>query len=278
MTSQRCDNKTQTINFQKGLISADMRGKQLSSPYRNNNEGCSFINDGIGMIGDQPRDIEYKYSPIFKNFDQAKSGFGFSNFRVNDNVRVVQQPDGHLSPVIERDNPVAMYEYMRNNNFLFEVHHKDLPLIDKDKKSDAKNYLDLFKTINEVNPLMIAFISPKNIEYLKKLMKFFVYKMEGYTISADSQSEEQLVMIMRYCYMKATGLIYNATGQKLHEQICSLNRDVLYEAVPILIVSIKEYLAYAKDRSTNPYTIDRPVNVSNAGMKNPAVGFADNII
>ena len=277
MTSQRCDKKTNNINFNNAMALSELRGKQLSSPYRNNKEGCSFINDGIGMIGDLPRDIEYKYSPIFKNFDQGKSGFGFSNFRVNDNVRTVQQPEGHLSPVIERDNPVAMYDYMRNNNFLFEIHHKDLPLIDKSKK-DAKNYLDSFKTINEINPLMIAFCSPKNIEYLKQLMKFFVYKMEGYTISAESQSEEQLVMVMRYCYMKATGLLYGATGKKLHEQICALNRDVLYEVVPILIVSIKEYLGYAKDRSTNPYTVDRQINVSNAGMKNPGVGFADNII
>ena len=229
---------------------------------------------GFNYNGQLPRDIEYNHSGLFKNFATNESGYGFSNFRVSEEVNSKQQVNSHLGAVVERDNPAETYDFPRANNFLFKDHYDDYQLINKDK-GKKKNYIDVMKTFHEINPTMVAFFSEENINHIQKLMKAMIKKMENVIIS--DQSEEQIVMIMRGVYMNAAYLNCTYTGKKLHEQICTLNKDVMDRLVPLIIVGIRNYLGYAKDQSTNPYTVDRQVYINRKGT-NVIRGFSDNII
>lgn len=224
------------------------------------------------MNVNMPRDIEYNNSTIFKNFSYNKNGIGFSNFRLNDDIRKVQQNDGFIEPKIDRDNPVSSIYYQRNDNLLFIDKYDDRKLISSNNKG-KKNYIDVIKTYQEVNPVMIAFFSEENINHIQSLIKAMILKSENVKIS--DQSEEQIVMIMRAKYMNATYLDFQPNNLK--KMICTLNKDVLDEIIPIIIVSIKSHLGYIKDRSTNPYTIDRAMYVNKSG-ENLMRGFSDLII
>jgi len=236
----------------------------------------SIVEKGFNKIGKLPRDIDYKYSPVFKNISTDKSGYGFTNFRVNDNVRTLQQVSEHIGPIIERDNPVETYDYMRNFNFFFNDHYKDYKMISKDEKKEA-NFIDIIKDFHEINPVMLAFFSKTNVDHIQKLLKAMIIQIEGPNVKISDQSEEQILMIMRSSYMNATYLDFKLKGNEFVKQISSLNKDVLDILVPRVIVGIRQYLGYAKDRSTNPYTIDRPSFQSTSGIKNFG-GFADKII
>ena len=67
---------------------------------------------------------------------------------------------------------------------------------------------------------------------------------------------------------------------KIKEQIQRLNEIVVEEVTPKILINIQQYLIYLRDRS-KPYNgkgpIERPINVSNAGLKSlridTALGF-----
>jgi len=214
-------------------------------------------------------DIEYNGSPVWHNFNKPTSGFGFSNFQVSGEL---EQVKSYLPPSVQYDNPVSEFDYGRNKNFFFVDHYSDYKFKETDRKD--YNYADTLKTFHEINPLMFAFLSKKNIEHIQHLIKSFIWYLYKTTIS--DQKEEDLVAIMRSVYINA----FNdpkATGEKLMNQVCTLNKDTLDIAVPIIAVNIQAHLSYVKDASTNPYTVDLPRNVSVKGLKN-FNGYDTNII
>lgn len=243
------------------------------------NDKINTSGSGINKIGNLPRDIEYNQSTIFKNFSSNNSGFGFSNFRINDDVRKVQQNDEYIGPVIERDNPAESYDYKRNDNLFFKDRYNDYEMISKEpnetNNANNSNYIDIIKGFHEINPTMIAFFSKENIDHIQKIIISMIYKSEKIKIS--NQNEEQLLMIMRAKYMNATYLNCDLKGKEFHKQICSLNKDVIDEVIPRIIVGIKTYLGFVKDKSTNPHTIDRPEYINKSG-ENLRKGFSDFII
>ncbi len=230
---------------------------------------------GFNKIGCLPRDIEYNHSDTFKNFKTDKSGFGFSNLRVNEDVNKLQQNKSYIAPVIERNNPNNVYDFERSNNFLFRDHYDDYKMIDK-KDKRPKNFLTIIRDFHEINPTMEAFFSEENLQHIQTLIKKIIKHSEKVDIS--DQSEEQILMVMRSVYMNATSLDCTLKGEQFHKQICFLNKDVINLVVPKIIVGIRAYLGYSKDISTNPYTVDRPKYINNAGLKNGQRGFSDNII
>lgn len=216
-----------------------------------------------------PSDIEYNRSNVFYSIASNKSGFGFSNFRKNGELEQVNE---YQAPVIKYDNPVAEFDFARNSNFLFKDHYPDYQLSGKKEKN---NYYDTLKTFQEVNPLIYAFLSQENIDHMQKLIVFMIKKIYNYDISP--QSETDVVAAMRATYILSRNNYPMARGKDLILQVCRLNKDTLDKIIPLIAVGIQDYLSYVRDKSTNPYTIDRPKSASVAGLKNHN-GFDTNII
>ena len=225
------------------------------------------------------KDIEYNGSNLFYTFKgQNKNGFGFSNFRQNNETNQVNQEvnqvNEYTGPKLIYDNPVSEFDYKRNSNFFFKDHYADYKSTGTNKND---NYYDIMKTFQELNPLIYSFFSKKNIDHLKNLLALFVKKIHNYTISPDSQSEQDIVATMRSVYISSKNNYPMAKGNDLINQVCKLNMDTLDKLVPIVSIGVQEYLCYARDKSTNPYTIDRAKSTSVAGLKNHR-GFDYNII
>lgn len=226
----------------------------------------------FNSVGTLPRDIEYRNSTISANFKGPRpSGFGFSNFQVSDNTRTLMQNSKDVvNPKIDRSNYFSNYVFGRSDDLLFADHYSDTK-----KNKGNRNYIDLIKTFHEVNPTMIHFFSPKNIDHIHKLIIQMIKHILNVNIS--EQDEGQIVTIMIYKYKNATYLNPNLKGKELHDQICTLNKDVLDVVVPLVINGIRQYLGYVRDKSGRPETIILPENVNKKGT-NLVGGFADHII
>lgn len=218
----------------------------------------------------EAKDIEYNRSKCFYAIKTPESGFGFSNFRKNTNLEQVKE---YQSPVIRYDNPVSEFDFARNSNFYFKDHYPDYNLTDTKKKN--KNYYDTLKTFQELNPLIYAFLSQENIDHLQSLISLYIKKLYNYDIGPSKEIE--LVAVMRAIYITSKNNYPMAKGDDLIKQVCRLNKDVIDKVIPLIVVNIQSYLSFARDKSTNPYTIDRPISASVSGLKN-FNGFDKNII
>ena len=206
-------------------------------------------------------DIEYKNSDIYNNFSKPSNGFGFSNFQVNNSTYENSQL---LEPTTQYDNPVSSYDHGRKKEFFFRDKFPEYKMTDTSSKKNK--YYDVLKTQQELNPLIYAFLSQKNIDYVQQLIICIIKKLYNYDISP--QNEIELVNIMRAVYLQSKNNNPMAKGDDLIMQVCKLNKDTIDQVVPIIADNIQSYLCYVRDKSTNPYTVNHPVNVSTKGFKN----------
>jgi hypothetical protein len=150
----------------------------------------------------------------------------------------------------------------RSNNLLFSTHYADYKLYQEKEGTDT-NYKTILGTIQERSPLNDAFFSKNNMNHVKKLLAEQVYKQSGYSISAHSQSDNELLIIMRAIFLQyARNLPEDVRGQ-----IAELNLKLLTEIVPKVVSKVKMELTYQRDHGSQPLPNLHPVNVSNAGTK-----------
>lgn len=104
-----------------------------------------------------------------------------------------------------------------------------------------------------------AFFSTKNMDVLQKELRDSILEQTGYLI--DRQSDESLLIIMRYVYMQSGR---NCGGSA---EVRRLNRLVLREIVPQVASGLMQYLAYLKDASTMAMPLPRGQATSLKGTK-----------
>lgn len=222
--------------------------------------------------------VQYQNNPVFEKFTQNDNGFGFSNFRTPNTIpEVINRSASDLTIDIEQaSNPLGQQQYDRHADFLFTQKYPDHQTFEQQKLSPDYIYLDVIKTIQERNPLIDAFFSKRNIDHIQMLIIDMInFQSQGkYKISPQRESE--LLTIMRGVYLQ-TQSNHLATGKEFHNQLCTLNKNVLDFCVPQILVSIQGYLGYARDQGSNINPMPRPEFLSNAGNKINS-GFSSNII
>lgn len=114
-------------------------------------------------------------------------------------------------------------------------------------------------THQQATELSQAFFGGDNIEHLQRRLRAEIKKRTGYVI--DRQSDEQLLIVMRYVFMQSARNFGGAA------EVRRLNELVLREIVPQVGAGLAQYLGYLKDASTLPTPIPRGQATSIKGTK-----------
>lgn len=104
-----------------------------------------------------------------------------------------------------------------------------------------------------------AFFSKANIDRVQRALQKTIKKHMGATI--DRQSDEQLLIVMRYVYMQQ-GANYGCDAE-----VDRLNALVLKEIVPQVAAGLSQYVGYLRDASTLPVPLARGQATSIRGTK-----------
>lgn len=103
------------------------------------------------------------------------------------------------------------------------------------------------------------FFGANNIEVLQRRLRREIARLTGYGI--DRQSEQQLLIVMRYVYMQSSRHVGGAG------EVARLNELVLAEIVPQVGAGLAQYMGYLRDASTLPSPMDRGQATSIKGSK-----------
>jgi hypothetical protein len=130
--------------------------------------------------------------------------------------------------------------------------------------------------IHEKSILNQLYFSPQNFKNVQNMIRYKIYVTSDKKYIIDKQDPLELQVIMRSIYLQYSRNNYT----NVKEQIKRLNEIVVEEVTPKILANVQQYLTYLKDRSKPFYgrgPIERPISVSNAGLKSlridTAIGF-----
>lgn len=124
---------------------------------------------------------------------------------------------------------------------------------------ESRNVSMVRSTHLQPNALSASFFGNANLDALQRRIQQEIRKRTGYVI--DRQSDEQLLIVMRYVYMQSAR---NTGGAA---EVRRLNELVLREVVPQVGAGLAQYLGYLRDASTLPTPIARGQATSIKGTK-----------
>ena len=159
----------------------------------------------------------------------------------------------------------------RSHKNLFIKKYKDFSLFEEDKnKNNATNIVsNMFENV----PLSNVFFSDKNINHIKILLCNIIKNKNGYIITPESQSSNEILTVMRSIYLVNTKNFKDNLAQQLKE----LNYMVLMDIYPRTLVNIRHYLSYIKDHGSRPLMLSQPQYVGKAGTRTNR-GFFDKML
>lgn len=130
--------------------------------------------------------------------------------------------------------------------------------------------------IHEKSILNQLYFSSQNIKTVQNMIRYGVYQKSDRKYIIDEQDPIELQIIMRSIYLQYS----RNNNNNITEQIQRLNEILVEEMTPKILSGIQQYLTFLKHKSKPFYgsgPIDRPVNVSSAGLKSlridTALGF-----
>jgi len=126
----------------------------------------------------------------------------------------------------------------------------------------------------EATPVMRAFFSRYNLDYLQEEMIRQVYQKSCNNYKISRQSDDELLIIMRSIYLQYTRNL----PTDIRGQVAELNKQVLLYAVPNIITRVQGYLGYQRDQMTPNKFLSNPNYVSSAGSKIGTAGDFSSLI
>ena len=108
-----------------------------------------------------------------------------------------------------------------------------------------------------------VFFSQQNINLLQKRIITEVLKTTNGGYLIEKQNENDLLIVMQLIYSEHAKHLHN----HIRKQISDLNDLVLDEIVPSIVSELKAYFGYLNDVFGPRKIMDRPENVSKAGLK-----------
>lgn len=110
-------------------------------------------------------------------------------------------------------------------------------------------------------PVSDMFFSAQNISILQDGLRYRVFKETGITIGP--QSDQELKIIMTSIFFRYSRHVNN----DITAQVRELNGKTLDYAVKETVNNLKQYLAYRRDASTMPLSLDNPEYMGVKGKK-----------
>lgn len=158
----------------------------------------------------------------------------------------------------------------RHNDQLFAQRYGDFPLYDEPRDNDQiysneqnNSYRDILKSIQVRSPLSDKFFSKTNLNHIKYLIAKMVKNRKGYDISAQSQSDNELLIIMRSMFLQHAKHL----PESIDKQLSELNMKVLMDIIPRVESNIQMELTYQRDHGSQPLPLPRPLHISSAGTR-----------
>jgi len=150
----------------------------------------------------------------------------------------------------------------RHDNLIFNQHYKDYDYYEEDPK---KNNIarDILKGILEISELSNFFFSKKNLDHLQYLIIREVRRLSEDKFKISRQDDNELLIVMRSIYLQySKNLPYN-----IKEQVAELNKQVLLDVIPRVMVRIEQYLGFMRDNGRVAFPLARGQYVSSAGTR-----------
>lgn len=144
-------------------------------------------------------------------------------------------------------------EIMKTPFIMFQAHKDDYYNMSQDS----------LRGIQIESKLSKVFFHPKNVNLIQKQIITNVFRKTNGEYLIEKQNETDLQIVMRSIFIQhARHLTNNIKGQ-----IRELNNLVVSEVIPGIVSEIMAHCGYL-ERTFGPMQImDRPKNVSNAGLK-----------
>lgn len=144
-------------------------------------------------------------------------------------------------------------EIMKTPFIMFQAHSDDYHNMSQDS----------LRGLQEESLLSKVFFHPKNVDLIQKQLIMDVFKRTNAEYLIEKQNEEDLQVVMRSIFIQHA--IH--WPDNIQAQIRELNNLVVDELYPGVLSEIKAYFGYL-ERAFGPMQVmDRPENVSNAGLK-----------
>lgn len=151
------------------------------------------------------------------------------------------------------NKPMSQFEIMKTPFLMFQSHRDDYYNMSENSLSG----IQVETTISR------AFFSPKNVDRLQRQIIAEVFKRTKGEYLIEKQQEEDLQVVMRSMYIQHARNVPN----DIPAQIQELNNLVTDDVVPGIISEINAYYGYLERAFAPRKIMDRPENVSNAGMR-----------
>lgn len=142
---------------------------------------------------------------------------------------------------------------------------------------DIKDPLATISKTITPTPLVRAFFSKENMNWIQASLKRRIYELSKQKFLIGKQSETELIVVMRSVYCMFSR---NLCDCDVHEQVRQLDGEVLAMLVPDVYNRIVSYLGYRRDagrvseeepgsdlKKESPTFLDRGVSTSGAGRK-----------
>lgn len=142
---------------------------------------------------------------------------------------------------------------------VYDIEERPFSLYEPIRTTESSSVGMLRSTHIQATPLATVFFGEGNVQALQSQLQAAIRKATGYII--DRQSDEELLIVMRYVYMQSSRNVGGAA------EIRRLNHMVLREIVPQVGAGLAQYLAYLRDASTMHMPIARGQATSVKGTK-----------
>lgn len=136
---------------------------------------------------------------------------------------------------------------------LFQCHKDDYHNLSRDN----------LRGVQQESLLSKVFFHPKNIKLLQRQIIKTVFTRTNGEFLIEEQDERDLQVVMRSIFLQKA----KHYPTNIKEQVKELNDLVVDEVVPDIVSQLKMYIGYLDRAFNQPIPLERPKNVSKAGMK-----------
>lgn len=142
---------------------------------------------------------------------------------------------------------------------VYDIYEAPFSMVDRGAPPAAPGVGLQRSTHLQATPLSDAFFAQANVDHLQARLRDVILDKTGYAI--DRQSDEQLLIAMRYVFMQS------ARHQGGAREVRRLNELVLAEIVPQVGAGLAQYLTYLRDASQMYTPLPRGQATSLKGTK-----------
>lgn len=145
------------------------------------------------------------------------------------------------------------HDIMKTPFVMFQAHRDDYYNMSQES----------LRGVQQESMLSKVFFHPKNVDLIQKQLIMYVFRITDGSYLIEKQDEADLQIVMRGIFLQHAKHL--DTG--IREQIRELNNLVVDDVAPGIVSEIKSHFGYLERAFGKREIMDRPMNVSNAGLR-----------